>query len=43
MKEPGFWKLNNSHLLNDSFKRIIKMELMHIVHEHQNKDIETND
>ena len=35
MRGPGFWKFNNSHLESDRFKEMIRMELMHIVYEHQ--------
>ena len=38
MRGPGFWKFNNSHLESDRFKEIVRMELVHIVHEHQIND-----
>jgi len=37
---PGFWKFNNSHLQNDRFKEIIRIELALIVSEYQNIDDE---
>ena len=35
MRGPGFWKFNNSHLESDSFKEMIRKELMDIVYEHK--------
>ena len=40
MRGPGFWKFNNSHLQNDRFKEIIRIELALIVNEYQNIDDE---
>ena len=38
MRGPGFWKLNNSHLENEFFKRMIRYELLHLVNENQSDD-----
>ena len=35
MRGPGFWKLNNSHLKNNDFIRMIKMGLVKIVYDYQ--------
>ena len=40
MRGPGFWKFNNSHLESNRLKEIVRMELVHIVHEHQINDAE---
>ena len=40
MRGPGFWKFNNSHLQNDRFKDIVRIELAIIVNEYQNNDDE---
>ena len=42
MRGPGFWKLNNPHLENEYFKKMIRNELLHLVnenkHEREQKD-----
>ena len=43
MREPGFWKFNKSHQQSDRFKEIIRMELVHVVHEYQINDIVQKD
>ena len=35
MRGPGFWKLNNSHLENQYFIKMIRKELRILVHENQ--------
>ena len=34
----GFWKFNNSHLENEFFKRMVRMELLNLVIENQSED-----
>ena len=43
MRGPGFWKFNNSHLESDRFKEMVRMELMHLVNEHQTTEGEQKD
>ena len=35
MRGPGFWKLNNSHLENEYFKKMIRNELLILVNKNQ--------
>ena len=32
LREPGFWKFNNSHLQRERFKEIVRLEIVKIVH-----------
>ena len=43
MRGPGFWKFNNSHLESDRFKEMVRMELVHLVNEHQKREGEQKD
>ena len=43
LRGPVFWKLNNSHLESDGFKKMIRHELLHLVNENQKREGEQKD
>ena len=35
MREPGYWKFNNSHLENPTYIKLIKLRLVELAHQNQ--------
>ena len=35
MRGPGYWKINNSHLINEDFTFMIKLGFVKIVYDYQ--------